>query len=69
MAQTERTKRSWSRQEWNRSLNALSKPTDDDVSITKDGRRLDAPEKILAWVAELNAERQRVTDDDRVGTR
>ncbi|MFT3855387.1 MAG: hypothetical protein QM733_22040 [Ilumatobacteraceae bacterium] len=57
--------REWSRDEWNRALAAGSAPTADDVSITKDGRRLDTLEKILAWVAELNAEREqeRLTTD------
>lgn len=32
-------------------------PTPDDVSITADGRRLDTPEKLIAWVHEFNASR------------
>lgn len=32
-------------------------PTDDDVSITIDGRRLDTPEKVIAFIEEINAER------------
>lgn len=28
----------------------------DDVSITSDGRRLDTKEKILAWLAEVDAD-------------
>lgn len=32
-------------------------PTADDVSITWDGRRLDTKEKVLAFVAELEAAR------------
>ena len=32
-------------------------PTDDDVSITADGRRLDTPEKLIAFVDEINAQR------------
>ncbi len=31
--------------------------TDDDVSITSDGRRLDSKEAILAWLAEVEADR------------
>lgn len=31
--------------------------TDDDVSITRDGRRLDSKEAVLAWLAEVDAER------------
>lgn len=52
-------KRAWSREEWNRTLDALPDATADDVPITKDGRRLDTAEKVLAWVAEVNAERER----------
>jgi len=32
-------------------------PTADDVSITWDGRRLDSKEKVLAFLAELDAAR------------
>jgi hypothetical protein len=32
-----------------------SPPTDDDVCITRDGRRLDSPEKVRAFLDELNA--------------
>ena len=32
-------------------------PTDDEVSITADGRRLDTPEKVIAFLEEINAER------------
>lgn len=32
-------------------------PTDDDVSITRDGRRLDTPAKVIAFVDEINASR------------
>jgi len=42
-------------------------PTDDDVSITRDGRRLDTPEKVIAFLAKINAEREtaaRVADPD-----
>ena len=30
--------------------------TDDDVPITREGRRLDTPEKVIAFLAEINAE-------------
>ena len=33
-------------------------PTDDDVPIARDGRRLDTPEKVIAFLAEINAERE-----------
>jgi len=32
-------------------------PSDDDVPITIDGRRLDTPEKVIAFVEEINARR------------
>jgi len=35
-------------------------PTDDDVSITLDGRRLDSREAVIAFFAELDAERNGV---------
>lgn len=31
--------------------------TPDDVTVLADGRRLDTPEKVRAWVDEVNAER------------
>jgi hypothetical protein len=34
----------------------LRPPTSDDVSITCDGRRLDTREKVLAFVAEVEAD-------------
>ena len=30
-------------------------PTGDDVCVTRDGRRLDSPEKVRAFLEELNA--------------
>lgn len=32
-------------------------PTDDDVPIADDGRRLDSPEKVIAYVDEINQRR------------
>lgn len=32
-------------------------PTDDDVPITIDGRRLDTPEKVIAYIDEINEAR------------
>ena len=32
-------------------------PTDDDVPITLDGRRLDTPEKVIAYLEEINRNR------------
>lgn len=46
-----------SREEFNEMLRDLPSATSDDVSITKDGRRLDTKEKVLEFLAELEAER------------
>ena len=40
-------------------------PTDDDVPITLDGRRLDTPEKVIAFLHEINE--QRAAEDQRDG--
>ena len=40
-------------------------PTDDDVPITLDGRRLDTPEKVSAFLREINE--QRAAEDQRDG--
>jgi hypothetical protein len=39
-------------------------PTDDDVPITLAGRRLDAPERFIAFIDEINE--QRAAKDERV---
>jgi hypothetical protein len=39
-------------------------PTVDDVPLTFDGRRLDPPEAVKAWLADLAALRADVADDD-----
>jgi len=39
-------------------------PTDDDVSVSFDGRRLDSPEAVKAWLADLAARRADVADRD-----
>jgi hypothetical protein len=38
-------------------VKAAAPPTPDDVSITRDGRRLDSKEAVEAWLAEVEAER------------
>lgn len=38
-------------------VRAAAPATPDDVSITLDGRRLDSKEAVLAWLAEVEAER------------
>lgn len=40
-----------------RELEGTEPPTDDDVPVTLDGRRLDRPEKVIAFLAEINARR------------
>ena len=40
-----------------RELAGNKPPTDDDVSITRDGIRLDTPEKLIAFIGEINAQR------------
>jgi len=44
--------------EWGEMTNGLLGPTDDDVSITNDGRRLDTAQKVFDFFAELDAERE-----------
>jgi hypothetical protein len=48
-----------------RELAGHEPPTDDDVSITIDGRRLDTPEKLIAFLHEINAQRE--AEERRVG--
>jgi hypothetical protein len=43
---------------WRAMSRSLASPTDDDVSITNDGRRLDTKAKVLDFLAELEAERK-----------
>lgn len=45
-------------EEWQEMSRGLPGPTDDDVSITTDGRRLDTAEKVIEFFAELAAERE-----------
>ncbi len=44
--------------QWGEMTDGLLGPTDDDVSITKDGRRLDTAQKVIDFFAELDAERE-----------
>jgi hypothetical protein len=39
------------------SLRDAPPPTTDDVTVLFDGRRLDTKEKVLAWLAEIEADR------------
>ncbi len=34
-----------------------ARPTDDDVPIAADGRRLDTPEKVIAYIDDINRRR------------
>lgn len=46
---------------------AAAPPTQDNVSVTRDGRRLDSKEAVLAFLAEVEADRaagRRVEFDD-----
>jgi hypothetical protein len=40
-----------------RELAGDEQPTADDVPITRDGRRLDTPAKVIAFLEQINAER------------
>lgn len=51
----ERPLRVLTRDEWGEMTSGLLGPTDDDVSITKDGRRLDTPQKVIDFFAEGEA--------------
>lgn len=48
-----------------RDLVGVAPPADDDVSITIDGRRLDTPEKVIAFIDEVNERRS--AEDQRDG--
>lgn len=41
--------------QFNRLMDGARRSTADDVSVTSDGRRLDTPEKLRAWLEEYNA--------------
>jgi hypothetical protein len=45
-------------------MHDASPPTADDVPITFDGRRLDSPEAIREWLADLAARRAAADADD-----
>ena len=38
-------------------FHAAAPPTNDDVPIALDGRRLDTPEKVIAYLDEINRDR------------
>lgn len=47
-----------------RELAGSQPPTEDDVSITRDGRRLDTPDKVRAFIEEINAGQAAATSPD-----
>jgi len=42
---------------WSELAKHTRPPTDDDVPVTRDGRRLDTPDKVRAFVEELKQQR------------
>jgi hypothetical protein len=44
-------------EEWFERMRDAAPPTEDDVTVLLDGRRLDSRDKVLAWLAEVDAER------------
>lgn len=47
----------FSREEFNGLFSGLRAPTDDDVSITTDGRRLDNVDAVMPFLEEIALER------------
>lgn len=43
--------------DWVERMRHARPPTADDVPITRDGRRLDSPEAVREWLADLAARR------------
>lgn len=44
-------------EEWFEGMRHAGPPTDDDVTIPWDGRRLDSREAVMEWLAEVEAKR------------
>ena len=44
-------------EEWFEGMRYADPPTDDDVTILWDGRRLDSREAVMEWLAEVEAKR------------
>ena len=44
-------------EEWVEKMKSALPPTNDDVTILSDGRRIDSKEKALAWIAEIAVEK------------
>lgn len=47
------------RERFSETVRGATDPTVDDVTILRDGRRLDTPEKVRAFVAEFDADQAR----------
>lgn len=45
-------------EEWFERMRDAAPPTDDDVTMLWDGRRLDSREKVLEWLAEVDEKRR-----------
>jgi hypothetical protein len=45
-------------EQWFEAMRHARPPSVDDVPITRDGRRLDSPEAVREWLADLAARRQ-----------
>ena len=48
-------------EEWFEGMRHADPPTDDDVTILWDGRRLDSREAVMEWLAEVEAKRAEET--------
>ncbi len=48
---------SYTKEQLNELFAGAEPPTDDDVSVTNDGRRLDTPEAVIAFFEEMKAAR------------
>jgi hypothetical protein len=44
-------------EEWFEGMRHAEPPTDDDVTILWDGRRLDSRDAVMEWLAEVEAKR------------
>ena len=62
---TRRVLGTYTAEEFNALFEGCPPATDDDVSITMDGRRLDTIDKARAFLAEIDAERIAIAATDR----
>ena len=56
--------RSYTREEFNARFAGMAPPTPDDVTILTDGRRLDTPAKVIAFVDWMNEHRDHLDEVD-----